>query len=214
MVKIEISNKTFYTLVVAIAIVILAVGINAFGTSNPPVFGHSIGELAPPSPCNSNQYLQWTGAAWKCSASAGGITGSGHQGRVAVFTGGIETTEITDSRIWEDAGPLGWRMGFGGEPDTLADNDGIDVWGDINASGMICDGYGRCVGSGVTLDSTVYVAQNGNSRLIGAKTVCFLTKTNDFINNGNWGCEVRKNAGVWTLYSTGVETTCNAMCLN
>ena len=44
-VNINISNKAVYTIIALAIVVVVAVGINAYGTSNPPVMGHSFEEL-------------------------------------------------------------------------------------------------------------------------------------------------------------------------
>ncbi len=68
--KFNISNKLSYTLI-TLAILIGAVGlVFAFRLDNsgaPSVFGHSIGEIAPPTSCQPNQVLTWDGSEWKCA---------------------------------------------------------------------------------------------------------------------------------------------------
>lgn len=63
----SISNKLAYTIITLCIVILLAIGVYAYGTSNPSVFGHSIGELAPPTTCTANQVLTWTGSAWACT---------------------------------------------------------------------------------------------------------------------------------------------------
>ncbi|MBU0959343.1 MAG: hypothetical protein KKB31_05350 [Nanoarchaeota archaeon] len=65
-VEINFSNRFVYTIVTIAVLILAAIGINAFGSDDPQVFGHSAGELAPPLPCNVNQVLQWTGGGWAC----------------------------------------------------------------------------------------------------------------------------------------------------
>lgn len=43
--KINLSNKTFYTIISVIAILMLSVGVYAYGTSTPSAMGHSPGEI-------------------------------------------------------------------------------------------------------------------------------------------------------------------------
>lgn len=73
----SISNKFAYTIIALCIVILLAIGVYAYGTNNPSVFGHSIGELAPPTSCTANQVLTWTGSAWSCttpsSASSIGV---------------------------------------------------------------------------------------------------------------------------------------------
>jgi hypothetical protein len=63
----NISNKFAYTIITLCIMILLAIGVYAYGTSSPSVFGHSIGELAPPTSCTANQILTWTGSAWACT---------------------------------------------------------------------------------------------------------------------------------------------------
>jgi len=65
-VTISFSNKWLYIFIVLLVLVVGGVMVYAYGTSNPQIFGHSIGELAPPSPCIAGQFLEWNGATWTC----------------------------------------------------------------------------------------------------------------------------------------------------
>jgi len=65
-IKMNFSNRWLYTLIAIGILAIIGVGVYAYGTTVPSTFGHSAGELAPPSPCISNQVLQWSGTAWTC----------------------------------------------------------------------------------------------------------------------------------------------------
>ena len=44
-VEINFSNRFIYTVVALAVLVLIALGVNAYGTSNPPVMGHSFEEL-------------------------------------------------------------------------------------------------------------------------------------------------------------------------
>ena len=46
----NLSNRAVYTLVTFLIIIIVGVGVYAFGTSNPSVFGHSVGEIEETDP--------------------------------------------------------------------------------------------------------------------------------------------------------------------
>ncbi len=71
-INIHFSNRWLYTFIAILIIAAIGVGIYAYGTSNPSVFGHSSGELAPPAGCTNGQFLQWNGNAWVCSDSPPG----------------------------------------------------------------------------------------------------------------------------------------------
>lgn len=64
--KVKSSNRLVYFLVTLGILVLVGVGVYAYGTTNPAAFGHTMGEMAPPSPCTANQYLQFDGTNWKC----------------------------------------------------------------------------------------------------------------------------------------------------
>jgi hypothetical protein len=66
-IKINFTNRWLYTLIAIGILAIIGVGIYAYGTNNPSVFGHSASELAPPTGCTSGQLLQYNGNTWVCS---------------------------------------------------------------------------------------------------------------------------------------------------
>jgi hypothetical protein len=45
LINIKFSNKVFYTLIAMIVVVLIGIGVIAYGTSDPAVFGHSAGEI-------------------------------------------------------------------------------------------------------------------------------------------------------------------------
>lgn len=65
-IKINFSNRWLYTFIVLGILAVIGVGVYAYGTSSPSTFGHSLGEIAPPSPCTANQILQFAGTTWTC----------------------------------------------------------------------------------------------------------------------------------------------------
>ncbi|MFH1326948.1 MAG: hypothetical protein ABIH59_02375 [archaeon] len=67
-----LQKKLTYTLLAFGLLVIIAVGITAYGGTQPSVMGHSIGELEPPAACGTGYYLQWDGIDWVCTASSPG----------------------------------------------------------------------------------------------------------------------------------------------
>ncbi len=44
-IQINMSNKSFYSLIVFGVLILAGIGVYAYGTSNPAVFGHSAGEI-------------------------------------------------------------------------------------------------------------------------------------------------------------------------
>lgn len=87
-IEVNISNKLFYSLIVLITVILVGVGVYAYGGTAPATMGHSMGELmpscngwlrgisndpnswtctsVPPSCTGTNQALHWSGSAWSC----------------------------------------------------------------------------------------------------------------------------------------------------
>jgi hypothetical protein len=72
-ININFTNRFLYTFISVVIILIVGVSVYAFGTSTPSTFGHSVGELAPPTGCNANEILQWSGSVWACTDSVAWI---------------------------------------------------------------------------------------------------------------------------------------------
>jgi len=119
--NINFTNRFIYTFVAFVFILIIGIGVFAFGTSDPSTFGHSADEFAPPVGCLVNQVLQWDGVNWICAG----------------FSSGLWTA--IGSNLYYNLG----NIGIG----TTTPQEKLDVIGNIKASGTICDGNG-CVGSG------------------------------------------------------------------
>ncbi|MCL5018278.1 MAG: hypothetical protein M1416_00720 [Candidatus Pacearchaeota archaeon] len=66
-IQINLSNRGLYTFIILGILTILGVSVYAYGTNAPQTFGHSIGEMAPPTGCDSGQFLKLDGANWICS---------------------------------------------------------------------------------------------------------------------------------------------------
>jgi hypothetical protein len=65
-IHIHLSNRLAYTLIVIFILVAVGVGIYALTPGVAPNPGHLASEMAPPSPCSANQYLQFDGTNWVC----------------------------------------------------------------------------------------------------------------------------------------------------
>jgi hypothetical protein len=65
----NISNKLAYTLIVILSLILLAIGVIAYGGTAPATVGHTTGEIAWPT-CSSGQYLTVSGGAVVCTAPA------------------------------------------------------------------------------------------------------------------------------------------------
>jgi hypothetical protein len=66
-IKINLSNRWLYTFIIMGILAIIGVGVLALTPGIAPNPGHLISEMAPPSPCTTNQYLQFDGTNWKCA---------------------------------------------------------------------------------------------------------------------------------------------------
>ena len=103
----KISNRLSYTIIGVFIFILLAIGVYSYGTTNPPVFGHSTGELAPPaSGCSAGQVLTWTDSGWACNSVSGvsGISGTGTTNYLTKFTG---ATSVGNSVLYETGGNIG-----------------------------------------------------------------------------------------------------------
>jgi len=76
-IEVNINKKYFYTIVALLIIIGGVFVVYAFGTNDPATFGHSMGELAPPSGCNG--YLKYSGGVWTCDTPSGGGGGPYNQ---------------------------------------------------------------------------------------------------------------------------------------
>jgi len=90
-IKISLSNKLFYSLIAVFAVLVLGIGVYAYGTSNPSTFGHSISEIDPPAYCGgyNDGWLRYYDGSWQCedTPSTGGDT---------TVVGGISGYEIVE----------------------------------------------------------------------------------------------------------------------
>ncbi|HDL02384.1 MAG TPA: hypothetical protein ENH20_00955 [Candidatus Pacearchaeota archaeon] len=73
-IQINLSNKVFYTLVSMVALVLGIFLVNAYGTNDPTVFGHSSGEIEGGLPTGSimSFYLDTCPLGWIPSDGTGG----------------------------------------------------------------------------------------------------------------------------------------------
>ena len=53
MIRVNISNRVFYTVLVIVAVLTVSIAVYAFGGSNPSVMGHSAGEIQVTDPTTS-----------------------------------------------------------------------------------------------------------------------------------------------------------------
>ncbi|OGI11994.1 hypothetical protein A3K64_00060 [Candidatus Micrarchaeota archaeon RBG_16_36_9] len=65
--QINFTNRWLYTFITVFLLAAVSVGVYAYGTNSPTTFGHSAGELAPPTGCASGQFMQWDGSAFVCA---------------------------------------------------------------------------------------------------------------------------------------------------
>jgi hypothetical protein len=62
-VNINLSNRWFYTIIIIGILAIIGIGVYAYGTSNPSIFGHSLNEL---ERCAEGQTLIVNESTWIC----------------------------------------------------------------------------------------------------------------------------------------------------
>jgi hypothetical protein len=148
----KFSNRAWYTFITIGILLLIGVGVYAYGGTQPSVVGHTFGEIQPPTGCTSNQVLQWSGSAWRCAtlSGGGGITTETDPTVLASVKDGVSWDEVTN----KPAGltiPCNWN----GEV-TIATQT---VWG--SSCGVNCCGGGyTCTSSGCQQQSTVYTKAN------------------------------------------------------
>lgn len=72
--RVKMSNKSFYSLIAILLLFGISIAI-AYGTNNPQVFGHSIGEIDGIPTCTNSQVLNKNSSGWNCvNAGSGGYT--------------------------------------------------------------------------------------------------------------------------------------------
>ena len=72
MVTINFTNKWLYSFIAVGVLILLGVGVYAFGGVQPNIMGHSTNEIAPPTGCGMGQVLTWGGDSWDCVDMASG----------------------------------------------------------------------------------------------------------------------------------------------
>ncbi len=65
----RVSYRLLYTIIMILLFMIAGVSVYAYNSNpaDPPVMGHSYGEISPPTGCASGQTVMWNGASWTCS---------------------------------------------------------------------------------------------------------------------------------------------------
>ena len=66
-INLNFNNRTIYTLVTFLFILIIGVSVYALTPGIAPNPGHLIDNVAPPTGCNPGEYLQWDGVNWGCA---------------------------------------------------------------------------------------------------------------------------------------------------
>ncbi|MCW8966538.1 MAG: hypothetical protein OQK82_07625 [Candidatus Pacearchaeota archaeon] len=67
-VKINISNRAIYSLIILTITIFLGIGVYAYNSGfNPSTMGHSLDEIGIPTNCLADQTLKWNGNKWSCS---------------------------------------------------------------------------------------------------------------------------------------------------
>ena len=73
--KFMFSNRTLYTLITIGVLIILGVGAYALTPGSAPNPGHLISDIAPPAPCGSGQFLQFSSVGtWVCATPSTGTS--------------------------------------------------------------------------------------------------------------------------------------------
>ncbi|MEK6899246.1 MAG: hypothetical protein AABW79_04075 [Nanoarchaeota archaeon] len=91
--KIEVSIEKRYAFLIVGALLLISGAIFVYsltpGTAPNP--GHTLDNVAPPSPCATGEFLSWTGSAWDCVIPSATVTSVGEL-NCAVPSGGTSAS--------------------------------------------------------------------------------------------------------------------------
>lgn len=99
----RLSNKMFYTLILIGILIVSSWIVFAYGGNNPPVMGHSLGEI---DPCGDGQILKTSGGSWACVDESYSCTASGST--ISCPDGTSLTDTNTDTNTWRPAITCDW----------------------------------------------------------------------------------------------------------
>jgi len=102
----KISNRLSYTIISVFALILIATVVYALIPGIAPNPGHTLADVAPPSPCSVGQFLKFDGTVWVCDTVSGvsGISGTGTTNYLTKFTG---ATSVGNSLLYDTAGNVG-----------------------------------------------------------------------------------------------------------
>jgi len=117
-IEINISKKIGVLILVAVSLLIVSIGVIAYGTNNPQNFGHTLGEIKAPEGCNG--FLKYENGIWTCTSSINFGTHYATQGWVGPYdycalseVSFLEGGESYDSCKISKSGNL-WGLSSGG----------------------------------------------------------------------------------------------------
>jgi hypothetical protein len=140
-IKINFTNRWLYTLILFGIIIGISVGVYAYGGRvAPSIVGHTMNETAPPSPCVTNQYLQWSGSAWVCATVSAATPPTCSNGQVLKYTAGAwSCISEADPRLPACAANQILRMNSAGTGWICAE------WSGYTIVSQICTASAACV---------------------------------------------------------------------
>jgi len=153
---INLSNKTFYTLVVIGVLVLLGIGVYALSPGETPNPGHNIQDIGPPLDCESGEVLQYDGdtETWACTSAGGVDTRCDEEGNCDNVCIGQECQSS-----WPSAGgcPTGYDFLIIGEQaicSKVADFSEINCISGTQPNNPVTRAYARRIGG--VLEINVY----------------------------------------------------------
>jgi len=201
----KISKRTKYSLILAAALVIIFASVYAFNSGGPPsTYGHTTGEIAPPSGCSAGYALKWDGSKFICDKLYSLESGPG--GYLVKI---ISANEFDKSNLYETSTG---RIGIG----TTFPRSKLDVAGNIVVNGTICSSQGNCVGGGgsnLVITGDYYPTTSGTPKNIGAHNFCYPRKT-DVEETSGGGCLVYKSGLDWYIQGLAGTSHCVALCVD
>lgn len=227
MVSKTLSNKLAYASIVLGFVLLVVIGVDAYGTNNPAVFGHTLDEVDPPIGCQSGEVLLWTASGWDCrNMINANLVASGNDLAFAKYGVNGYLIEPTTTIMNNYA-----QIGVGGvtsDPNSYYPK--LHVFsGNLMATGTICSDESGCIGdlNPKISDEYAIAASNSNSNVLDLSVheLCFLTSHSASGPNLDSTCEIVKDVDptgpsgfyAWRLYARsnaiGESITCKARCL-
>lgn len=138
--KINFTNRWLYTFIAIGILAIIGIGVYALSPGVAPNPGHLITDVAPPSGCSANQFLQWTGAAWTCATATDPAVMSWAKTNTPNIPGSVTTPSLTATTGYVGTGLYGWCA----EAPSGCQSSSETVAPGIGSGPAVCNAGNKC----------------------------------------------------------------------